>query len=91
MKEADPIAALRQELAEHLRWYCGWRHNPLPNERALYREHLRKRIRRIRALDKLVEKARDRDYMARVWMYIACGLTREQAALKAREEMAGNG
>lgn len=45
-------------------------------------------IRRIRALDAVMEHARDRDYMARVWMYIACGLTQAEAANRARAEMA---
>lgn len=54
--------------------------------RRLAREFARSKLRQIRALDAVREEARDRSFMADVWMYIACGLHRDEAVKRARSE-----
>lgn len=69
---------LRDRLDEYRSWGVGLRSDS--------RACVRIAIEYIRALDDVREQARDRAFMADLWMYMACGLSREDAAKRARAE-----
>jgi hypothetical protein len=92
MTSAERDAALdglRAQLCIQLRdeWAlrCG-RTRPNPSRPCQRCRRLRNAITSIRALDSVREQARDRSFMASLWMYIACGLTREEAVKRARDD-----
>lgn len=85
---AELCAELRRDwplrCKKHARERCVRSHG-----RCAWCRAIRVRLAQLRALDAVREQARDRDLMADVWMYIACGLSREEAFGKARAERAG--
>jgi hypothetical protein len=89
---AETLDALRAELLQHLR--AAWAQRQ-PHTRdfcsmawSCSAGEIVALVARVRAIDAVRANLRDRKYMAELWMLIACGKTREEAAMEARAVLA---